>query len=243
MIMQPDTIASRVYKQIRSDIIRGVFPPGTHLVKRALAKKYNVSVLPVLEACLRLENDGLVESSPLLGSFVPQMTAEKLEEEHFFREAIECQIARIYAVRASEHERESMLQLARELDAIEKNGNPETREVNRAFQHKHFRYHVMLAKIARVDLLYQQLKKFWYKRLTFAWNVDKKHFPTPEDWHATLTNALNSGNPERADMAMRHHFNINTQPKKEIIPDSIGQQGDLFDEFLSESGDFDELFT
>lgn len=230
---QPDTVAAKVYKQLRHDIINGVFPPGTHLVKRVIAKRYGVSVPPVIEACLRLENDGLVESSPLVGSFVPTITHEKLAEEHIFREAIECQIAREFAVRSSEQDRDLMMRLAKEVDDIERDRDPTDKEVNRRYQQMHSNYHVMLAKLCRVTLLYQQVKKVWFRRLMFVWNVDKGRFPTPPDWHFTLTSALNSGNPERAEMAMRHHFNINTAGKKMVIPESIHQDGGFFSEVFS----------
>lgn len=231
--LQPDTVATKVYKQLRNDIIHGVFPLGTHLVKRVIAKKYGVSVPPVIEACLRLENDGLVESSPLVGSFVPKITRERLAEEHILREAIECQIAREFSVRASEQDRDIMMRIAKEVDDIERDRDPTDPEVNRRYQQVHSNYHITLAKLCRVGILYQQVKKVWFRRLMFVWNVDKKRFPAPSDWHITLTNALNSGNPERADMAMRHHFNINTQRKKEIIPDNLHQDGDFFAEIFT----------
>lgn len=225
--IQPDTVATRVYKQIRQDIIHGVFPPGTHLVKRVIAKKYGVSVPPVIEACLRLENDGLVENSPLLGAFVPKITRERLEEEHILREAIECQIAREFAVRASEQDREVIMRLAREVDEIERGRDPKDKEIDRKFQQTHLHFHVTLAKLCRINLLYEQVKKVWFRRLMFVWNVDKQQFPTPPDWHETLTNALNSGNPERADMAMRHHFNVNRDRKNEVLPNDLHQDGDF----------------
>lgn len=238
--MQPDTVASKVYERLRYDIIHGIFQPGTHLVKRVLAKKYGVSVPPVIEACLRLENDGLVESSPLVGSFVPVMTPEKLQEEQYFREAIECQIARVFAIRASNQDRELIMKLAEELDAIERVGNPENPQVNRKYQQMHSDFHVTLAKLSRVKLLYQQVKKVWFRRLMFIWNADKKRFPTPSDWHVTLTSALNSGNPERAEVAMRYHFNINTAKKTEAIPENIYQASSFFAEVLSSPNDEDD---
>lgn len=242
-ILQPDTVATRVYRLLRNDIIQGVFPPGTHLVKRVIAKKYGVSVPPVIEACLRLENDGLVESSPLVGSFVPKMTREKLAEEHIFREAIECQIAREFATKASDQDRETMMTLAKEVDDIERGRDPTDLEVNRRYQQLHSNYHVMLAKLCRVNILYQQVQKVWFRRLMFVWNSDKKRFPTPADWHVILTHALNSGNPDRADMAMRHHFNINTARKKEIIPDSVQQDNAFFADVFSSTGNMDDIFS
>ena len=240
---QPDTIASRVYKQLRKDIISGVFPPGAHLVKRVLAKKYGVSVPPVIEACLRLGNDGLVESSPLVGSFVPLISPEKLEEEHIFREAIECQISRVYAVRASDADRTLVLRLAESLDEIETDRKAEIPEINRRYQKMHFEYHMVVAKLSRVKLLYSQMEKVWFRRLVFVWNVDKRRFPTPPNWHVKLTQALNSGNPERAEVAMREHFNINAHKKTETLPASMFLSSDYFDDVISKLPDADHLLN
>ena len=231
--MENESVAQKVYRQLRYDIINSVFPPGTHLVKRMIAKKYGVSVPPVIEACLRLENDGLVENSPQLGSFVPKNHPEKLEEEHIFREAIECQIARVYAVRASNQDRETMMRLAETIDDIERDEDLSDPVKYRKYQHLHLAYHVTLAKLCRVNLLYQQVEKVWFRRLMLLWNVDKKRFPTPPDWHKVLTNALNSGNPERAETAMRDHFNVNTASKTQVIPQNILESSTFFDELLS----------
>lgn len=241
-LVQPDTIASKVYKQLRYDIIHGVFPPGTHLVKRVLAKKYGVSVPPVIEACLRLENDGLVESSPLVGSFVPRLDPDNLQEEQYFREAIECQIARVYAVRASDQDRELIMQLALDIDEIERVGDMQDPKTHRKYQQMHSNFHVVLAKLSRVKLLYQQVKKVWFRRLMFIWNVDKKRFPSPPEWHATLANALNSGNPERAEVAMRTHFNINLEVKKQVIPGARYPDSSFFAAVLSQSNGSDDDF-
>ena len=225
--MQADTIALRVYKQLRHDIIHGVFPPGTRLVKRAVAKRYGVSVPPVIEACLRLENDGLVESSPLVGAYVPQLNPDRIAEERILREAIECQIARQFAVCSSEQDRERVMDLGRDLDRFETREDLGDLETHRTFQKMHSEFHVTLAKLCRVKLLYQQVRKVWFWRSMFVWNVQQKYYPVPDDWHTRLAGALGSGNPERAEVAMREHLTRNVDKKIESIPKSF-RQGDEF---------------
>lgn len=229
---QPATIANKVYRQLRADIINGVFPPGTHLVKRTLAKKYGVSVPPVIEACLRLENDGLVESSPLVGSYVMNVFPDKIEDELIFREAIESQIARTYAVRAGARERQHLLRLAEELDELQDNMDFDNSEQVKQFQQLHTDFHLVLAKLSGAKLLYQEMKKLWFRRLMLIWNVDKKQFPNPRKWHTRLAEILNSGDPEKADLAMREHFTINTEKKTDTVLKSLYHEREHFMEAL-----------
>ncbi|QRK10901.1 FCD domain-containing protein [Archangium violaceum] len=54
------TLASAVVDRIRSDILRGVLPPGEKLRLEHLAPRYDVGRTPLREACCRLASEGLV---------------------------------------------------------------------------------------------------------------------------------------------------------------------------------------
>ena len=213
----PNTMATKVYLQIKDDIINGVFAPGTHLVRRTLAKRYGVSMLPVLEACLRLETDGLVENSPLMGSFVVDITPEKARDELILRQAIECQAAREYAVYSSTRDKEQLMKAARLLDSIQEKLNPDNREHEQLFQRQHGEFHLAIAKMSGALLLYQQMKKVWYRTLMLICNMNSTLYPHPKGWHTQLTEALNSGDPETAEKVMRTHILYRSEKNQESI--------------------------
>lgn len=215
--LMPNTMATKVYRKIREDIITGVFPPGTHLVRRALAKRYGVSMLPILEACLRLETDGLVENSPLVGAFVVDITPEKAREELILRQAIESQAAREFAVHASAREREQLMEAARLLDSIQDKLNPGNREHEQLFQRQHGEFHLAIARMSGAVLLYQQMKKVWYRTLMLVCNMNSTLFPNPKGWHVQLATALNSGDPDHADREMRRHVLFNSEKSSESV--------------------------
>ncbi len=121
--MEPRTLTARVYKQMKDDIMSGVYPPGTHLVRRTLAKRYGVSSLPIMEACFRLEADGLVENSPLVGAHVVDMNEEIVGEERKLREALECYTVRCVAELAEDFELQQLDVMARHLDSIQEKLN------------------------------------------------------------------------------------------------------------------------
>lgn len=209
--LTPKTIAARVYQQIRDDIINGVYPPGAHLVRMTLAKRYGVSPIPIMEACYRLEMDGLVENSPQLGAHVVEVSEEVLEEDRMFREAVECQTARLFAERASDQEKEQVRELARFIDSIEEKmtgDQPEIEQMQRLFQQQHSEFHLAVARISRAKSLYRQMKRLWYRRLMATGDIHAVLYPVPRNWHVDLAESLACGDPERAEKHMRYHVSF-----------------------------------
>lgn len=201
----PKTIAVDVYQKLREDIINGVHPPGTHLVRRTLAKKYGVSVIPVMEACFRLENDGLVENSPLLGTHVIDLTAQSLREERIFREALECEAARQFAKNARPADRELLIEAAAFLDEVQGKLNPDDAKLTRMFHRQHSEFHVMIARMSGARIIHDEIKKVWYRRLMQICDINFELFPTPDGWHASLADALCRGGADEAERVMRAH--------------------------------------
>lgn len=62
------TKTSRVYTELKRDITSGEIPPGTHLVRREVLKRFGVSLSIVNEALARLSSDGLVETKEMYGT-------------------------------------------------------------------------------------------------------------------------------------------------------------------------------
>lgn len=207
--MEPRTITARVYKQIKDDIMRGVYPPGTHLVRRTLAKHYGVSSLPIMEACFRLESDGLVENSPMLGTHVVDINEEIVEEERKYREALECQVARHVAELAEDLDLQQLDVTARHLDSIQDGLDAKDEAKLNSFYEHHTLFHLSLAKVSRAKVIYRQMKKLWYRRQMIAGDVNAILFPVPHGWHIRLMDAIKSRDPDKAEQAMRTHLSYN----------------------------------
>ena len=69
----------RVESYIRQSIFSGEFKPRQRLTEEALAKVLKCSRGPIREAILRLERDGLLETVPRRGTFIPDVSAESIE--------------------------------------------------------------------------------------------------------------------------------------------------------------------
>lgn len=78
-----------VYLLIKEEIVNGSFHPGERLTVAQLAKKYNVSPMPVREALKRLQQDGLIENVPHVGARVMQFDFDKFKEIVYIRNILE----------------------------------------------------------------------------------------------------------------------------------------------------------
>ena len=79
------SIADQVYNFVRRDILTGELPPLSPIRQDTIAAKLKVSKIPLREALARLEQDGLVESSPNKGFFVRPISAREAREVFLLR--------------------------------------------------------------------------------------------------------------------------------------------------------------
>jgi DNA-binding GntR family transcriptional regulator len=81
----PDLIADA----LRADILRGALAPGQALRQEELAGRFGVSRLPVRDALLRLEGEGLVDVQPNRGAYVTALSADEVREIYHLRVLLE----------------------------------------------------------------------------------------------------------------------------------------------------------
>ena len=74
------TKASSLAAQVRADIIRGVFPPGSKLPTVELSERYGVSLIPMREALSRLASSGFVVAEDQRGFRVAAVSATELTD-------------------------------------------------------------------------------------------------------------------------------------------------------------------
>ncbi|MFJ7357475.1 GntR family transcriptional regulator (plasmid) [Rhizobium oryzihabitans] len=74
------TMSTAAAEEIRSRILEGVFPPGRQLRQEELAQEFGISRIPIREALLLLESEGIVRIQPHRGAVVVELSAEEVEE-------------------------------------------------------------------------------------------------------------------------------------------------------------------
>lgn len=204
----PASLSTRAYQIILRRILKGAVPVGGELSRRKLAVELGMSILPVAEALQRLQNEGIVESQPRVGTRVRVPTAADIKERYEIREALETQTARLFCRAATPADHAELLRMAEEVDALYARGL-NTGESDPDFvylvQDTHARFHLFIAKVGGCEALTSMLEA--NQVLTFNWlyYVAAQRPPLPARFHLELAAALCTGHEETADRAMRAH--------------------------------------
>ena len=95
------TAASRIYSDLRAELVSLRRLPGEAVSEAEIALSYGVSRTPVREAILKLSDEGLLEIFPQSGIIVSRIPVAALPEAIIIRKALEETTARLAAERAT----------------------------------------------------------------------------------------------------------------------------------------------
>jgi len=198
------TAGQIAYDIISDKILSGTFEPGMKLSRRKMADLTGVSVIPVIEALNRLEEDGLVESKPQWGSFVTTPTRKKIIEMYMLREAIECQVARILALKMSTEQEKILREIAKPLDNIKF-----AKETHIDIAKYHYQFHSKMTDFTGYSTLQNTLRKtsLFYILYQAVGHTRTDNTQESRYWHELLLDEILSGDQDRAERAMRTHIN------------------------------------
>lgn len=136
------TAASRIYSDLRAELVSLQRRPGEPISEAEIALSYGVSRTPVREAILKLSDEGLLEIFPQSGSFVSRIPVGALPEAIIIRKALEATTAQIAAERASSSQ---LLDLHSILDRQRK---ADTAGERNAFHQADEMFHAVIADVA-----------------------------------------------------------------------------------------------
>lgn len=89
------TLKGHIVALIRDDITRGKYRPGERLNESKLARQYGVSRIPVREALVQLQEQGLVMNHPRRGMFVNSLGEEDTQEINSIRIVLEAEAMKL----------------------------------------------------------------------------------------------------------------------------------------------------
>ena len=89
----------RALAQIRDAILSGTLPPGTRLLQAELASRLGVSRMPVRQALLALEREGLVKANRWHETIVAPLDPDMIRDMYAFRAVVERHVAETLAQR------------------------------------------------------------------------------------------------------------------------------------------------
>lgn len=218
------SLSEKAYIVIRNKILKGEFPLGAALSRRKLATEFNMSFVPISEAIRRLEDDGLVESRPRVGTRVRIPTPQDVRDSYVIREALETQSARMFCEKASRSERKELrIMTARLENMIETSeGKNDDVELEFSIQMLHLQFHMRIAECTGCVPLYELLEKNHV--LIFNWFYDvSAGSKMGSGRHETLMQVLTGDDPDAAALEMGRHVRSGMEGIQEAIAARFGK--------------------
>jgi len=108
------SLTERAYRVLRAGILRGELKDGMFLTEGDAKARFHIGHTPFREACNRLLYEGLLESMPRRGYFIPQMSIHKVRNLFETRTLVETQAVELAAVRATPLQIQKMAELLKE---------------------------------------------------------------------------------------------------------------------------------
>jgi DNA-binding GntR family transcriptional regulator len=201
-IARPRALWETIVEALRRAIILGELAPDLHLEEPALAQKFGVSRIPIREALVRLEHEGLIRVEPRRGAFVAGMSEDDVADLYQFRLLIEGQAVRRAVETIDRAALARLDDLVRVMDRAIRAGRP----ADMAAADVEFHREIVLAARSR------QLLAAWDRIAgiiaTILGITDAVHrdLPGAVEGHHRLVRALRDGDGEAAEMDLRGHL-------------------------------------
>lgn len=192
-----------VYNRLRAEILGGSLKPDDRLRLTALARRFEISEMPVREALRMLQRDGLISFESHRGATVVNLSMQRAAEIVATRMHLEV-LATAEAV--PHHSPESLAELAQILKRMDRQA--EARQAQR-FTENNRRFHTLLYAPGPNRTLTDEIQvlwdRVWRARARSIFALDPARMRAAQVEHWAIFEAARSADPGRAAEAMSRH--------------------------------------
>jgi len=197
-------LGEEVYQAIFARLMALKVPPGARITVDGLAREFNVSQTPIREALGRLESEGLVIKTHLVGySAAPQISHRRFTELYELRLLLEPDAARKAAAAMTDA---ALQELTEAAGMMSRSGGLDERARYSQFAREDAAFHDKILALAGNELVRETLAHqhthFHIFRLMFHSRVTQEAL----DEHAAILAAFSRRDPDQAERAMRAHI-------------------------------------
>jgi DNA-binding GntR family transcriptional regulator len=218
-----DLKSRAIYVALRERILSNDIAPGTRLVMREVANRYDASDIPVREALRMLERDGLVETAPYRGARVTTLTAKEVEETYFIRSHLESIATGLAAERITESELAELDALmTRMRAAVDAEDGPAFSDLNREF-------HRTIVASCGNDMLRELTMDIWQRHSGFqrVFRMVPGRIGMSQAEHEGIMAALHDRDADRAArLALLHKLSVRDSVSTLLEPNGGSAEGD-----------------
>lgn len=199
----PVKLADQAYQRLLHMIAAGEIQMNDFISHRQLASRLRIGKLPVGMAIKRLEDEGLAESVPRVGTRICRIDAKEIWGMVNWRIALECQIARLACESMNPRNASHLKAAALKTDRLRN----KPREIRYPVD---VDFHQLLAEMANCHQLKKELERMNVYRVKVAMceamRASAQKSPVPPPDHRHLVETIIAGPPARAEQCMREHL-------------------------------------
>jgi len=202
----------RAYDLMWEKITTLELPPGSPISEQDLAQEFNIGTVPVREAIGWLAHENLVRVTERHGIYVADVNTQDLQQLSEMRLSLESLSARLAAERAQPDDLIVLEALRKEQAAL-------TPEESRELFDLDHKFHQAVAAAAHNRYLAQTLDRLFglSRRLWYLVLPHLETLPSSVEMHLGLVEAIESGDPDRAEEIMREHVGEFYTEVREIL--------------------------
>jgi DNA-binding GntR family transcriptional regulator len=198
LLSKKESLQMDVYNNILSMLLNKELVPGQFINRREVAGRLGVSVAPVLEAFVLLEQEGFVQTLSRKGTIVSPATDEQIYGSLIVREALEIEAASFYCGEMIRRHYDELITYAKEMDT------------KKVFSLEHAKMeiilHSSLVNLANVPQLFsvftKNIRLGMFFRLNSMQNSDRV---SEHQHHESFINALCTDDKVEAGNIVRDH--------------------------------------
>ncbi|MEJ8570104.1 GntR family transcriptional regulator [Microbaculum marinum] len=198
---QRSRLADEVYRQILDAIHKGAIGPEERIVQEKLAREFVISRTPVREALLRLEQEGVLETAGRGGFTIRTTSTAEVRELYQSRTAIEGMSARIVAELEDPARIAAIRRVIEREEAIQSTSATDYFNANRAI-------HRSIVEQTGNRYLLEMYDNIWNRGVSFHLfaAIEKVDLSKSLGEHMALCDAMEGGDPDKAQAAMIRHI-------------------------------------
>jgi DNA-binding GntR family transcriptional regulator len=217
-----ESIHNQVTNAIRVAIVTGGFKLGEKLSEAALAQQFGISRTPVREALKQLQQEGLVEIIPRVGTCVTKPTEKEIYELFVVKEALEGLAAGLLAQRGEVRELAELEKALQDMEEVVKTGDTHRYvEANDRFHDAIMRGSDNSKLQFHFNLMINQLP---YKRFVYLTLDQPQRINKSVEEHRKVYEAIKTKDFRIAEQMMREHVNASRSKLMQIINDGLSEK-------------------
>lgn len=202
--MQYQTKQEWLYHTLRDAIRNCELVPGERLLMDELAAEFNVSRVPVREALLQLQAEGLVRMVPHSGAVVAPITFASAQDYFAISRELQVLAGRAAAERMTDEEREKLQDIVRHMERL-----ADAKEYEQ-YTKCNLEFHEFIANASKMPLVphfLDQFQQHWQRVMSY-YRLNPMPASRVEETvlqHRSIVAALVSGDADAAERAIREH--------------------------------------